>query len=38
MRGAIMNRLQDEKITEAYQDHLQKLKKEATITISDERR
>jgi len=38
MRGAIMNRLQDEKITEAYQEHLRKLKKESTITISDERR
>jgi parvulin-like peptidyl-prolyl isomerase len=38
IRGAIMNRLLDEKVVEAYNEHLQKLKQEATITRSDERR
>jgi hypothetical protein len=38
MRGAIMNRLRDEKIVEANNEHLQKLKQGPTITRSDERR
>ena len=38
MNAAVMNRLRDEKITEAYEQYVQKLRQEATIKRFDERR